>query len=220
MKKKSCPNSMVKIRHSGNNYIERIDWPVDSPWQLYERIGEIVGLNPESFVIKYFDDKRDAITIRKNGPFQEVLLAASAPTELVVHSTLEDVSSNKQPRLDKATCDGCSRDRTLFSVALSAGTVNERFEIIGIRYKSMMAYDYDLCSSCIRDTALSASRSPFRLVPPSEFLQPEKSAKTRTSLFGNSPSSGSCLFGVPSGQTFGNYTGPGQPLAGEDVIQG
>jgi hypothetical protein len=64
-------------------------------------------------------------------------------------------------------CDGCGMDESLKGVSVSKGTRNERGEILGVRYKSAVLPDYDLCESCEATGRFQAEAGPFlKIVDP------------------------------------------------------
>jgi hypothetical protein len=67
-------------------------------------------------------------------------------------------------------CDGCEECEELVAASISAGNRSRgaHGEIVGIRYKSAVVPDYDLCESCEKTGRFQVARGPFlKIVDPS-----------------------------------------------------
>lgn len=96
--------------------------------------------------------------------------AVEVPTEEVAAEVEgEEEEEEEVPKVTHTlvTCDGCTDDE-LREIALSKGMRNESGEILGVRYKSAVLPDFDLCASCESTGRFQASSGPFlKIVDPS-----------------------------------------------------
>lgn len=97
--------------------------------------------------------------------------AAQAPrvSEPVVSEETHQVEEDTTPKTlhNLVTCDGCNSDDALRDKAVAEGLRNAEGMILGIRYKSAVVLDYDLCESCEASGRFQSQYGPFlKIVDP------------------------------------------------------
>lgn len=99
----------------------------------------------------------------------EVLKSLNAPAGQEDQiATPEVVPSKVRPVHCTTKCDGCEQT-PLREVATSKGLRDSNGAIVGVRYKSAVVEDFDLCESCEESGLFQASHGPFlKIVTPEE----------------------------------------------------
>lgn len=74
---------------------------------------------------------------------------------------VKDTETQSKVTHSRVVCDGCKSDASFKQASILAGFQNANEEILGIRYKSAVLPDYDLCESCEASGRFLTTAGPF-----------------------------------------------------------
>jgi hypothetical protein len=93
--------------------------------------------------------------------YEDVFSAVRAEFEVAAPKTISKIVHSG------VTCDGCDSDPALAQISKEAGCRGEGETVLGIRYKSAVFPNFDLCEPCEASGRFQANRGPFlKIVDP------------------------------------------------------